>query len=120
MTLFHASKELKANFRWCNPDQPAGHAGRLPSGPQPGSSGAWRHLLRHVSLAYEPGMWSIVFPVGMYGVASREPGTTLYVSWLVTGAGDEGWLALGGGLGRRGDGDGASASTSMRRLPVGQ
>ncbi len=34
--------------------------------------GAWRHLLRHVSLAYEPGMWSIVFPVGMYGGASRD------------------------------------------------
>ena len=36
--------------------------------------GAWRHLLRRVPLAYEPGLWSIVFPVGMYGVASRELG----------------------------------------------
>jgi tellurite resistance protein TehA-like permease len=56
--------------------------------------GAWRHLLRHVSLAYEPGMWSIVFPVGIYGVASRELGAALNVSWLVTLGRYEGWLAL--------------------------
>jgi tellurite resistance protein TehA-like permease len=56
--------------------------------------GAWRHLLRHVSLAYEPGMWSIVFPVGMYGVASRVLGAVLHVSWLVTLGRYEGWLGL--------------------------
>ena len=32
--------------------------------------GAWRHLVRRVRLRYEPGLWSIVFPLGMYGVAS--------------------------------------------------
>ena len=56
--------------------------------------GAWRHLLRRFPLAYEPGMWSIVFPVGMYGVASRELGTVLNVSWLVTLGRYEAWLAL--------------------------
>jgi tellurite resistance protein TehA-like permease len=56
--------------------------------------GAWRHLLRRVSLAYEPGMWSIVFPVGIYGVASRELGEVLKVSWLVTLGRYEAWLAL--------------------------
>ena len=56
--------------------------------------GAWRHLLRRVSLSYEPGMWSIVFPVGMYGVASRELGAVLKVSWLVTLGRYEAWLAL--------------------------
>ena len=45
---------------------------------------AWRHLLRLVPLAHEPGLWSIVFPVGMYGVASRELGAALGVCWLVT------------------------------------
>lgn len=39
-------------------------------------------------------MWSIVFPVGMYGVGSRELGVTLGVSWLVTLGRDEAWLAL--------------------------
>ncbi len=56
--------------------------------------GAWRHLLRRFPLSYEPGMWSIVFPVGMYGVASRELGTVLSVSWLVTLGRYEAWLAL--------------------------
>lgn len=56
--------------------------------------GAWRHLLRRVPLSYEPGLWSIVFPVGMYGVASRELGGVLGVSWLVTLGRYEGWLAL--------------------------
>jgi tellurite resistance protein TehA-like permease len=47
-----------------------------------------------VQLAYEPGLWSIVFPVGMYGVASHELGSTLSVSWLVTLGRYEAWLAL--------------------------
>ncbi len=62
--------------------------------PLPLVLGAWRHLLRHVSLAYEPGMWSIVFPAGMCGVASRELGAALNVSWLVTLGRYEAWLAL--------------------------
>ena len=62
--------------------------------PLPLVLGARRHLLRHVSLAYEPGMWSIVFPAGMCGVASRELGAALNVSWLVTLGRYEAWLAL--------------------------
>jgi tellurite resistance protein TehA-like permease len=58
------------------------------------AAGVWRHLIRRVPLAYEPGLWSIVFPVGMYGVASRELGTVLHVSWLVTLGRYEAWLAL--------------------------
>jgi tellurite resistance protein TehA-like permease len=58
------------------------------------AAGVWRHLLRRVPLAYEPGLWSIVFPVGMYGAGSRELGTALGVSWLVTLGRDEAWLAL--------------------------
>lgn len=56
--------------------------------------GAWRHLLRRVPLVYEPGLWSIVFPIGMYGVASRELGKALGVSWLVSLGRGEAWLAL--------------------------
>ena len=58
------------------------------------AAGVWRHLIRKVKLSYEPGLWSIVFPVGMYGVASRELGKALHVSWLATFGGDEGWLAF--------------------------
>jgi len=56
--------------------------------------GIWRHLIRRVKLSYEPSLWSIVFPVGMYGVASRELGKALHVSWLATLGSDEAWLAL--------------------------
>jgi tellurite resistance protein TehA-like permease len=33
------------------------------------AAGVWRHLVRRVPLAYEPGLWSLVFPLGMYAVA---------------------------------------------------
>jgi tellurite resistance protein TehA-like permease len=56
--------------------------------------GLWRHVRHRVPLAYEPGMWSMVFPLGMYGVASRELGAALRVPWLVTLGRDEAWLAL--------------------------
>jgi tellurite resistance protein TehA-like permease len=56
--------------------------------------GVWRYLIRRVKLSYEPGLWSIVFPVGMYGVASGELGKALHVSWLATLGSDEAWLAL--------------------------
>lgn len=57
-------------------------------------TGAWRHLIRKVRLRYEPALWSIVFPVGMYGVASGELGKALHVSWLSTLGSDEAWLAF--------------------------
>lgn len=31
--------------------------------------GIWRHWVRRVPLIYEPSLWSIVFPLGMYSVA---------------------------------------------------
>lgn len=54
----------------------------------------WRHLLRRVPLGYHPGLWSMVFPVGMYGVASRELGAVLRQSWLVTLGRYEAWAGL--------------------------
>lgn len=56
--------------------------------------GIWRHVRCRVPLAYEPGMWGIVFPVGMYGVVSHELGSVLHVSWLVTLGRDGAWAAL--------------------------
>lgn len=32
--------------------------------------GIWRHIVRRVPLRYHPSYWSLVFPLGMYGVAS--------------------------------------------------
>lgn len=36
--------------------------------------GIWRHVLHRVRLGYVPTLWSIVFPLGMYAVASMELG----------------------------------------------
>jgi tellurite resistance protein TehA-like permease len=32
--------------------------------------GGWRHALRRVPLRYHPSYWALVFPIGMYGVAT--------------------------------------------------
>ncbi len=56
--------------------------------------GVWRHLLRRVRLRYEPGLWSMVFPLGMYCAASHALGAALAVPWLVTVARDGTWIAF--------------------------
>lgn len=45
----------------------------------------WRYLIERVALRYHPSMWSLVFPLGMYGVASHEMFSVLGVTrfdWL--------------------------------------
>lgn len=32
---------------------------------------AWRHFHRRVPIRYDPQYWSLVFPLGMYSVATR-------------------------------------------------
>ena len=56
--------------------------------------GAWPHLVRRVPLRYEPPLWSMVFPLGMYCVASRALGLALNVSWLVAIGRDGTWTAF--------------------------
>ena len=34
--------------------------------------GFWRHAIRRVPLRYDPQFWSLVFPVGMYSVATTQ------------------------------------------------
>ncbi|MGZ4680934.1 MAG: tellurite resistance/C4-dicarboxylate transporter family protein [Acidimicrobiales bacterium] len=34
--------------------------------------GVWRHLVRRVPLRYHPAYWALVFPIGMYGVATYK------------------------------------------------
>ncbi|MFJ9681646.1 tellurite resistance/C4-dicarboxylate transporter family protein [Streptomyces sp. NPDC101194] len=55
--------------------------------------GAWRYLARHVPLRFASSLWSLVFPVGMYGVATRQLGSAIGVSWLITLGEGEAWLA---------------------------
>jgi tellurite resistance protein TehA-like permease len=34
--------------------------------------GVWRHVIRRVPLRYHPSYWALVFPLGMYGVATSR------------------------------------------------
>ncbi|WP_210716736.1 tellurite resistance/C4-dicarboxylate transporter family protein [Amycolatopsis acididurans] len=56
--------------------------------------GVWRHLVRRVSLRYETGLWSMVFPIGMYGVAGEQLGRATGIRWLAALGGGEAWVAL--------------------------
>lgn len=47
--------------------------------------GIWKHAVRKMPLQYEPVMWSFVFPLGMYAVASARLGLTadfLPLKWI--------------------------------------
>ena len=65
--------------------------------------GIWRHVVRKVPLTYSPMYWSLVFPLGMYTVATWQfatadnfsfmkeiPSYTIWIAltaWLVTATG---------------------------------
>jgi tellurite resistance protein TehA-like permease len=58
------------------------------------AAGVWRHAIHRVPLRYDATMWSIVFPVGMYGVAGESLGRADHLP-IVHGIGaGELWLAL--------------------------
>ncbi len=44
--------------------------------------GLWRYVRRHWSLSYEPTLWSVVFPLGMYGVATLSFGKVAHLSFM--------------------------------------
>lgn len=66
--------------------------------------GIWRHVLHRVRLSYLPSLWSIVFPLGMYAVASMELGAAADMpiverigrawTWVAVAA----WLAVFAGM----------------------
>ncbi|MEO6942819.1 MAG: tellurite resistance/C4-dicarboxylate transporter family protein [Terrimesophilobacter sp.] len=62
--------------------------------------GVWRHGIRRVPLRYESDLWSIVFPLGMYSVASMHFGAQTHLP-LIEKLGEYGawisgaaWLAI--------------------------
>lgn len=56
--------------------------------------GVWRHLIGGVPLRYEHGLWSIVFPLGMFSVASMHFGRAANLS-IVAGIGQVGTFVAG-------------------------
>lgn len=44
---------------------------------------AWRHLVRRIRLRYDPALWSMIFVIGMYGLASHGLGALLRLRWMV-------------------------------------
>jgi tellurite resistance protein TehA-like permease len=44
--------------------------------------GLWRHVRRHWSLSYEPTLWSVVFPLGMYSVATLSFGKVAHLDFM--------------------------------------
>jgi tellurite resistance protein TehA-like permease len=44
--------------------------------------GSWRHIRRHWPFTYEPTLWSIVFPLGMYSVATLSFGKEAHLAFM--------------------------------------
>jgi len=62
--------------------------------------GIWRHVVNRERLRYETGLWSSVFPLGMFSVASMYFGAVVQLAFMVTigrvGTGVAGvaWIAV--------------------------
>ena len=58
------------------------------------AAGIWRHAVHQIPLRYEAAMWSVVFPLGMYGVGGHFLGQADSLP-IVEGIGaNESWVAL--------------------------
>lgn len=57
--------------------------------------GLWRHIRRHWPLAYEPTLWSVVFPLGMYSVATWSFGKVAHLSFMAPLSRFMLWVAVG-------------------------
>ncbi|MEZ0580472.1 tellurite resistance/C4-dicarboxylate transporter family protein [Nocardioides sp. MH1] len=58
------------------------------------AAGCWRHLRHRVPLDYEPSLWNVVFPLGMYAVAGIDLGEADHLP-IVARVGDAVvWVAL--------------------------
>ncbi|MFA1537896.1 tellurite resistance/C4-dicarboxylate transporter family protein [Actinomadura monticuli] len=58
------------------------------------AAGWWRHVKHRVPLRYEATLWSIVFPLGMYGVAGQYLGRADSLPIVESIGAHETWIAL--------------------------
>ncbi|MEO8529124.1 MAG: tellurite resistance/C4-dicarboxylate transporter family protein [Pseudolysinimonas sp.] len=56
--------------------------------------GLWRYFVRHFPWSYEPKLWSVVFPLGMYAVASVTLGRALGFDFMSLLASVWVWFAI--------------------------
>ena len=56
--------------------------------------GLWRHIRRHWPLTYEPSLWSVVFPLGMYSVATLVFGKAAHLAFMEPLARFMFWVAV--------------------------
>jgi tellurite resistance protein TehA-like permease len=58
------------------------------------AAGIWRHVVHRVPLRYESALWSVVFPLGMYGVGSHYLSTIDRLPLIEAISTHEAWVAL--------------------------
>lgn len=58
------------------------------------AGGWWRHVVHRVPLRYDATLWVVIFPLGMYGVASHSLGEAAHLPILTAIGGAEAWVAL--------------------------
>jgi tellurite resistance protein TehA-like permease len=56
--------------------------------------GSWRNVLRRERLTFTPQLWTVVFPLGMYSVATAEFGQTADLAFLAGPARAAFWVAV--------------------------
>jgi tellurite resistance protein TehA-like permease len=58
------------------------------------AAGVWRHVVHRIPLRYEATLWSIVFPLGMYGVGGYYLGTVDQLPIVKAIGANESWVGL--------------------------
>lgn len=58
------------------------------------AAGVWRHVVHRIPLRYEAALWSVVFPLGMYGVGGHFIGQADQLPIVRSIGANESWVAL--------------------------
>lgn len=58
------------------------------------AAGIWRHVVHRIPLRYEATWWSVVFPLGMYGVGGHYLGEADHLPIVKSIGANESWVAL--------------------------
>jgi tellurite resistance protein TehA-like permease len=58
------------------------------------AAGYWRHVVHRVPLTYDPTLWSMIFPLGMYAVAGQDLGAADHLPIVAAIGSSEIWPAL--------------------------